>query len=152
MSHMIFRSFLILFLMLGHVRSVQALAPGHDHFANAEMISLLPFSTSVDLSEATLEPDEPQTCEPVDRTAWYTFVPSSTMTMIADARLENSPKISIYRATGAGFANLGYVQCVNPGGAVTFLAEQGQTYYIQVGAIAGWPGTVQFNLAEVIEI
>ena len=152
MSHMIFRSFLILFLMLGHVRAVQALAPGHDHFANAEMIPILPFSTSVDLSEATLEPDEPQTCEPADRTAWYAFVPSATMTMIADARLENSPKISIYRATGAGFANLEYVQCVSPGGAVTFLAEQGQTYYLQVGAIAGWPGTVQFNLSEVSEI
>jgi len=152
MSHTIFRWFLILILMLGYARPAQALAPDNDHLANAATIPALPFSRSVDLSEATLEPGEPQTCEPADRTVWYSFVPSSTMTMIADARLGNNPKISIYRAMGAGFANLEHVQCVSPGGAITFLAEQGQTYYIQVGAVVGSPGAVQFNLAEVIEV
>lgn len=152
MANMMFRSFLILILMLGYVRPAQALAPDNDHLANAVMIPAMPFSISVDLSEATLEPGEPQSCEQADRTVWYTFVPSSTMTMIADARLGNNPKISIYRATGSGFANLEHVQCVSPGGAITFLAEQGQTYYIQVGAVVGAPGAVQFNLAEVIGI
>ncbi|HET6594346.1 MAG TPA: hypothetical protein VFG81_01905 [Anaerolineales bacterium] len=152
MANMMFRSFLILILMLGYVRPAQALAPNNDHLANAMMIPALPFSISVDLSEATLEPGEPQSCEQADRTVWYTLTPSSTMTMIADVRLGNNPKVSIYRATGSGFANLEHIQCVSPGGAVTFLAEQGQTYYIQVGAVVGTPGAVQFNLAEVIGI
>jgi hypothetical protein len=74
------------------------------------------------------------------------------MVMVADARYENPPTISIYRATGSGLAGLEYVQCASPGGAITFLAEAGQTYYVQVGIIDGQPGNVQFSLSEVVEI
>lgn len=152
MSHALFRTFFVLILIVGHVRPVHALAPGNDHFANAEAIAALPFSTSIDVSEATLEPEEPQTCLPADRTVWYTFVPASTMILIADAREGSGPKIGIFRAAGPGLAGLESVQCVSPGGAITFQVEQGQTYYIQVGAVVGEPGTVQFSLSEVIEI
>ena len=64
MSHTIFRWFLILILMLGYARPAQALAPDNDHLANAATIPALPFSRSVDLSEATLEPGEEYVAEP----------------------------------------------------------------------------------------
>ena len=152
MSYKAFRLFFVLILMFGQVRSAQALAPDNDQFASAETIASLPYSVTVDVSEATLESDEPQACQPADRTVWYTFVPSATMIMIADARQGNGPNISIYRAAGSGITNLEHVQCVSPGGAVTFQVEAGQTYYIQAGAVTGAPGTVQFSLSEVVEI
>lgn len=145
---------LILVLALSFTGFTPALAapPTNDDFANAEEIASLPFVTTVDAGEATLEPGEPQTCLPTDRSVWYTFVPSETMVLIADARQGSGPKIGIFRATGSGIADLEHVQCVSPGGAITFLVEEGQTYYFQVGAVVDAPGTVEFSISEVIEI
>ena len=36
--------------------------PDNDNFGNATPISTLPFTASVDITEATIEPDEPQPC------------------------------------------------------------------------------------------
>jgi 5-hydroxyisourate hydrolase-like protein (transthyretin family) len=151
MSHTMLRSFFILILVLSQWSSAAA-APTNDNFAGAERIAAIPFAATLDVSEATLEANEPQNCTPSDRTVWYSFVPSATMTLVADARLGSGGTINIYRATGSGITSLEPVQCVSSGGAITFLVEAGQTYYLQVGAPAGEPGNVQFSLSQLVEI
>src|SRR5438094_894918 len=52
-----------------------AAPPMNDNFDNATAISL-PFTDSVDLSEATTEPGEPFFCG-AQQTVWYSFTPAS---------------------------------------------------------------------------
>jgi 5-hydroxyisourate hydrolase-like protein (transthyretin family) len=151
MSHRKLSLFFVFVLIFGQW-SPAAAAPTNDNFASAETIHVFPFSAEPDISEATLEAEEPQNCLPPDRSVWYTFVAPATTVMLADARYETPPTISIYRATGSGMANLEFVQCASPGGAITFLVEAGQTYYVQVGILDGQPGNVQFSMSEVFEI
>ena len=152
MPHTMFHPFFILILISGQLGPQQLLAPGNDSFTNAELIAALPFSTTLDASEATLEPDEPQTCLPTDRSVWYTFTPSRAMILIADTLASSSTKISIYRATGPGITDLESVQCVSSGGAITFAVDPGETYYFQVGALVGDLGGVAFGLSELTAI
>jgi hypothetical protein len=147
-----FRPFFVLILVFSQLSPRQSLAPGNDSFTNAESIASLPFSIELDVSDATLEPDEPQTCLPTDRSVWYTFIPSRSMILIADTLASSATKISIYRANGPGITDLESVQCVSPGGAITFAVDPGQTYYFQVGAVVGEMGTVPFSLSEVTGI
>ena len=147
-----FRPFFVLILVFSQLSPRQSLAPGNDSFTNAESIASLPFSIELDVSDATLEPDEPQTCLPTDRSVWYTFIPSRSMILIADTLASSATKISIYRANGPGITDLESVQCVSPGGAITFAVDPGQTYYFQVGAVVGEMGTVPFSLSEVTAI
>jgi hypothetical protein len=156
MSPVFFRSFFVLMLIFGQWTPAAAASPSNDNFMNAEVISALPFFRVLDVEDATLEPDEPQTCLPTDRSVWFRFVPASTMILMADTLVENIPggssKISIYRAAGPGLTGLEPVQCVSSGGAMIFEAEGGQTYYFQVGALVGEPGTIHFGLSEVTSI
>ena len=147
-----FRPFFALILVFGQLSPRQSLAPGNDSFTNAESIASLPFSIELDVSEATLEPGEPQTCLPTDRSVWYTFVPSRAMILIADTLASSNTKISIYRAKGPGITDLESVQCVSSGGAITFAVEPGGTYYFQVGAIVGDLSAITFRLAELTAI
>lgn len=153
MSPVFFRSFLVLMLLVGQGTLAATASPSNDNFVNAEAISALPFFQVVEVDSATLESDEPQTCLPTDRSVWFRFTPASAMTLMADTLVENIPggssKISIYRAVGPGITGLESVECVSSGGAMIFAAEGGQTYYFQVGALIGDPGTVHFGLSEV---
>jgi len=58
------------------VQGAWAAAPVNDNYADATPISALPFSASVDLTNATIEPGEPTTCSVWETSAWYTFTPS----------------------------------------------------------------------------
>ena len=152
MLHTVFRPFFVLILVFGQFSPRQSLAPGNDSFTNAEPIASLPFFIELDVSEATLEPDEPQTCLPTDRSVWYSFIPSRPMILIADTLASSATKISIYRATGPGITDLESVQCVSSGGAITFAVDPGQTYYFQVGALVGDLSAVAFRLSELTAI
>ena len=66
MSRKIFRSFFVLILVIsltftGFTPGLAA-PPTNDNFANAEAINSLPFSVTVDNTDATLELDEPVGC------------------------------------------------------------------------------------------
>ena len=53
-----------------------AVAPAHDNFADATLVTTLPFHDGFDIDEATTEPDEPVTsyCYWVSQTVWYKFM------------------------------------------------------------------------------
>ena len=54
--------------------------PANDDFAEAAVVSSLPFTATVDTLTATFEPDEPFDCQfnSEHRTVWYEFTPSAS--------------------------------------------------------------------------
>ena len=72
---------LILALAISVHGFTQALAapPSNDNFADATIISTLPFSGTVNNIEATVEFNEPFPCGYSPFTAWYSFTPTANL-------------------------------------------------------------------------
>jgi PKD repeat protein len=109
--------------------------PTNDDFANATLISSLPFGDTVDLTAATTEASEPSpSCVGLQNTAWYSFTPTTTESVSAAAD-QFGAGLAAY--TGASLDTLTQVGCSqfpSPSQPLTFRAEANTTYYVQVGA------------------
>lgn len=139
----IFSILIALALSITGFTSALAAPPVHDNFADAEIITSLPLNATLDISEAGLEPDEPQPCSNWGKSIWYSFTPAQTMTV----RVITNFNVNAYRTTGRGFANLVFQGCTYQyNGAFSFLAEAGSTYYLQAEGI----GNIQVSLEQVI--
>jgi PKD repeat protein len=127
----------------------QALAqPVNDDFANAAVITSLPFSDSVEISAATTEPGEPSSCGPTNQTIWYSFTPSSDVAVRADTSGSDfTPnELGLYQQVGSGFS-LALIGCVFDGNPIQVLIEAGNTYYFQVGSFTGGAsGNLRLNV------
>jgi hypothetical protein len=122
--------------------------PSNDQFAAATVISSLPFSDSVDLTEATAEPTDPQTCASLAQTVWYSLTPSTDESVHADA-FDSSvfkTELDVYRADGPGPQGLTALDCGSYGSSLDIPLEAGKTYYIAAGNAWGYGGTVQVNV------
>jgi hypothetical protein len=130
---------------------VQLFPPANDLFANAEAITSLPFHAIAEgLTDATLEPNEQQWCYFMDSTVWYSFTPTETMVVRANTDgSTGDSNINVYHAVGPGISGLNVINCSALYNPVTFVAEAGQTYYLQAGPIFGSTGDVQVNLEKV---
>ena len=130
-----------------------AAAPLNDDFANASHVDTqsLPFSDTVDVTEATVEADEPQNCYSTSHSVWYTFTPTAEVAL--DVTTFGSPSIynvlNVYERTGSGFAGLVHRGCTSFGGTMAFFAKAGTTYYLQVGDAFGMPGTIHVQVDRV---
>jgi PKD domain-containing protein len=130
----------------------QVFPPANDDFVNTAAVPSMPFSTTVDITDATNEPSEPQYCYGMSNTIWYSFTPTENTLVRADTQGSTiSNNLNIYKpyANGSGVTNLNFLGCTIYSGSATFLAEAGQTYYLQLGALNGEIGTVQINLTEI---
>jgi len=123
--------------MLGFHLSVGT-PPSNDDFGNAETISALPFTTTVDTTSATTETGEPNCYYGRSiSSVWYRFAPAQDTLVVADAG-ESSffPILSIWTS---GTFGLSLTACSESDGSesgssrVAFLARAGQTYYVQAG-------------------
>lgn len=125
-----------------------AAPPNNDDFANAEAISTLPFSTVVDITEATQEASDPQICASLAKSVWYTFSPNEN-TLVTTVIQENIgfSVVNIFR--GSGVSNLTFMTCQGNNSPYTFLATAGETYYFQIGTIPGFSGDIQVSLNQV---
>jgi len=155
MTHKVLRSFTSLLLALAFSLAgfspALAAPPANDNFADAISITL-PFSAVVDITEAGVETDEPQSCSYNERTVWYFFTPSESMTVRLDIQGSSIPAlVGIYRAESPGITGLYNQQCADfysyPVSNIPMQA--GFTYYFQVGAISGAIGTVQIDLERI---
>jgi PKD repeat protein len=126
--------------------------PANDNFATATVIdpSSLPFTDTVDTTEATTEADEPTGgCFYGGGTVWYAFTPPSGGVFQVDTNASSYfHAINIY--TGSSLATLSLVTCGYPADRPRFRATAGTTYYIQVGAYnPSGTGTLQLTLSQV---
>jgi hypothetical protein len=126
-------------------------APANDDFASAAPVSALPFSDTVDLSSATSEPGEPQSCFFSSQTVWYAVTPSHDETLVADTTGSTTlGQVTAYRADGSGFGGLSFLGCANFGPQrAVFAAQAGKTYYLQASLPFGGAGTLRVNLSAV---
>lgn len=140
----------LMLLALAMPASTSAAAT-NDNFADATPITSMPFSASVDLSQATAEAGEPPNCGNGGiPSVWYAFTPASNTVVSASGSNWSGDPVSIY--TGSDLGNLQQVTCGQlwPWGGVQFQANGGTTYYIQVGVYYTYYGFLTLNLREVL--
>jgi PKD repeat protein len=109
--------------------------PANDDFANATVITELPFSQVETTYGATSEPTDPTECGryPIE-SVWFAFTPPSDMTIEADT-FESQYNTLLSAWTGTQGA-LNLVACNDDWGGeqsrITFPATAGTTYYFMV--------------------
>jgi PKD domain len=160
MMHDLIRSRLLAILALAVMALVfspppraNAAPPANDNFTNAVAITSLPFTQAVDNAEATTEPGEPGFCGPTSQTLWYSFTPSSDVTVRADTSGSNfAPnELGLYQQVGSGFGGLAIIGCAfNNGDPIQVLLQAGSTYYFQAASFSfGVGGDLQLNVRAV---
>lgn len=135
-----------------------AAAPTNDNFADATEITQLPFSETVDASEASVEPGEETDCNGGVASVWYRFTPDQDMSVRAEANDDitfQTVALSVY--TGTSLDALTLVACgtQSPLGyfspqLVDFDATAGTTYYFRAADFTGVLGTFTLDVEELI--
>ena len=136
---------IVLMLALGSVQP--ALAVANDNFANATVITSLPFYDNNNNYDATFEDGEPMpTCGYgyYSATIWYAYTPLTNMSLTATAYYPNVPPVlAIY--TGS-WGNLSQIYCGTDYPEFVFQAQANVTYYFQLSDLYNWRGTLPFHL------
>ncbi len=129
-------------LLVATTGAVSAAAPSNDRFGNATVISSIPFTDSVDTTEATTTGVNPD-CAGDSNTVWYSFTPSVDGQMSATTvGSDFDTTLSVY----IGDANdLIMIACNDDAGhgfhsAVLFQATAATTYYLMAGSCCGQGG------------
>lgn len=140
-----------LMLALSNVQPVYAAAPANDNFASATVISALPFSDSVDITDATIEPGEPLFCAGSSQTVWYSFTPAvnAAVNIAVQGSGFNDTVFTVFQAFGPGFGGLSFMGCRSGAGSFTLVAQAGTTYYVQAAKIFAGAGTLNVNVQAV---
>lgn len=127
--------------------------PANDDFANATPVGTVPYFDSVDATAAGIEPNEPVPSCGFGQSAgsvWYAFTPSTTGSYSIPSTFTGFwPQTAVY--TGSSLENLTNLGCQTFGNMLTFHANAGQTYYIQLGGVFGARGTIIFDLRVALD-
>jgi hypothetical protein len=122
--------------------------PANDDFADARSVGGLPYSDSVDATAASVEADEPTpSCGygQSSGTVWYAFTPSVSGSYSASSPWSGfTTQLAVY--TGSDLSSLSQIGCRTFGQLLTFHADVGMTYYVQVGGLWGARGAVSFSI------
>jgi hypothetical protein len=119
--------------------------PANDDIANATPITSLPFDDTLDTTDATMAPDDPD-CFGNGPTVWYVFTPSEDINVLADAQANTDYDSTLSVYTGSPGA-LTQIACSDD--RVIFEATAGTTYWFMVGSwFSGSGGNLVFH-AEV---
>jgi hypothetical protein len=122
--------------------TASAAAPSNDVFANAAVISSLPFSDTVDTTQATSDSDDTEglaacgASVPDHASVWYAYTPPTDQTVSVDTS-GSSYTVGVGVFTGAP-GSLSAVACAQ--GSANFSAVAGQTYHIGLPDISGGNG------------
>lgn len=139
----------VVLLAVAAPSAVTAAPPNNDNLANATEVSALPFSDSVDTTEATEESNEGG-CGPPTHTVWYaiTLDHAATLTIHVTATGFSNPSVTLW--VGGQPPNANPV-CGGPDGDLVYRVQTGQTYYLQVGTRFFWEpgGQVEIAIDEI---
>lgn len=143
---------LLLFLVFAvalAAEPAQAQPPSNDDFANATTISSLPFSDTVDTTEATSEPVDAEVVAAcgvsvtATKTVWYSYTAPSDQFVAVDTSGSDYP-VGVGVVTG-GPGSFSAVSCFTGFGSFSALA--GQTYYLGIADIgSGTGGTLTLSV------
>ncbi len=144
--------FLMGFLLTGFAPAAFGSPPTNDNFADADVITSLPFTDSGDLAATTAEAGEPSDfcVYPSSRTAWYAFTPSDSGTArIGLMGSDFSVIVAAYHSGGGGIGDLSLVGCSGNLGIPTPLpvpVTAGSTYFLQVGVMPDTPSHLELRV------
>lgn len=133
-----------------------AAVPSNDNRGNAEAISSLPFSDTVDVADATTQDGEPAGCVS-ERSVWYRHVAKTDGRLVAStAGTDFDNAISVYEGSLAAMSHVKCEGTQDPDrpAVLDFNVVEGRTYFFQVGTYEyGYgepdPGhTVKFGLRQ----
>ena len=131
----------------------QAAPPPNDTFAGAKVITSLPFSDTLDTTQATADQTDSQVASGcgvggvLSTSVWYAFTPSTDENVNIDANGSNY-FIGLGVVTGAP-GSFTPVQC-SLSSTTSFVARAGETYYLDVvGPFGG--GTLKLSVTGVPE-
>jgi hypothetical protein len=138
-------------LMVFSAIPAAAQAPPIDDFDDAHIITDLPFSDTLDTSEAATAADDPD-CFGAGATVWYRFTPNEDMRLEANTfGSDYDTVLGVYTGTRGDLIE---VACNDDAAGtlqsrVRFDAIAGETYFVMVGAFFGGPGgLLEFTLIE----
>jgi hypothetical protein len=130
--------------------SALAAPPANDDFDHATVIPGLPFSDSLDTTEATTAADDPF-CAGNAHTVWYSFTPSSDVSVVANTfGSDYDTTVSAYTGTRG---TLTQIACNDDSGdtlqsRIAFDAAAGVTYSLMVGSFdESDGGNLSFSVA-----
>ena len=127
--------------------------PANDDFAAAKPIATVPYSDSVAAMAATTEPGEPvPSCASglTLRSIWYAFTaPTSGSFSVSSPSNGGWSQAAVF--SGSGLDNLTELGCQPFYGMVTFHAEAGATYYLEVGAQADSANVLNVSLIVTLD-
>ena len=119
----------------------RAAAPANDEISAASTIEALPFSDTLNTTDATTADDDPY-CAASAHTVWYAYTPSVDMRVDANT-FGSSYDTTISAYTGSAGA-LTQIACNDDNlglqSQIVFDASAGQTYYIMAGSFGGSAG------------
>ena len=122
----------------------------NDEFANATPITALPFSDVVNTAGTTIEPGEPQPCNYLSQSVWYTITPGVDEVLKADtAGTGFVTGLNVYKSSSPGLGGLSFLGCSTNPNPVIFAATGGTSYYLQAGILYGATGDLHVNVAAV---
>jgi hypothetical protein len=125
-----------------------AAAPSNDDFNSATEITSLPFSQTIDPSEATTAIDDPYGCSNNYRTVWYRLTPTAPARIVLSTT--DYPYATAMSAWTGARGTLSQVACnmmtYPPASFTSFNAVAGQTYYIMLSGTYWYPEPTSFNL------
>jgi hypothetical protein len=135
------------------VAPAAAAPPANDVFAGGVTISALPFSATVDTTEATTDADDVNAnancgAPATEASVWYAFTPATASTVGVDVSA-SSYSAGVIVVTGSP-GSFSLVTC-GPG-FVAFSATPGVTYYLLAFDDTPWApngGTLQISVSEV---
>ena len=133
MKRMALPTALVMLFTLAFASPVLAAPPTNDTYDGRTVIGGLPFTESLDTTEATTDADDAELnaqCEApsTDASVWYEFTPASDVSVLVDVSGSDYPA-GVLVATGSP-GSFAIVAC-GPGG-ISFPATTGETYAILV--------------------
>jgi PKD repeat protein len=125
-------------------------AAANDDFDAATVISSLPFSTSVDTTDTTIQAGEPQFCSSVDNSVWYAITPSADSILSAGASGGWPPaQLNVYRQDAGGLGGLTFLDCQSwSAQSVVVHLQAATTYYVQASTLF-YGRQLNISIAEV---
>lgn len=144
---------------------VGVLAPTNDNCASAVAVTTCPFTDTRSNVGATTETGEPLLCNSIGTTMWYSYTNTRPNPVVvgvsACTGTTTDTVIDAYKVTGAACAFAGFVSvacdddgCGTVGGpsTISFTADVGATYKIQVGGWQGSTGSITVNITCVEKV
>jgi hypothetical protein len=123
--------------------NVTAAPPKAPNDEEPTVISTLPFNETLDVSEATASPTDPE-CERSGNTVWYSYTPAQDVRLAVDTSDSNwDTVVGVYEGD-----NLTRIVCTDSAVA-RFDAKAGKTYRVMIGSFYNSPAAdLVFALAE----